>query len=109
MSEDLIEVAIKETNNLSIEQLQEMIGRLSTTEDNESLKNEMSKLKIALKQNPAVVSFLLPEDIGQMTQALYKLTNRGILDQLNPETKKREKKVAVTQEDIDNITMDDLL
>jgi hypothetical protein len=112
MSEDLTEVLVRETNNLTTEHLQSMIAKLSTTEDGESLKNEMSKLKITLKQNPAACSMLLPEDIGQMVGSLMRMTNRGILDQLNPEVKaknKAMKKEPVSQEELDALKLDDMM
>lgn len=111
MSEDLTEVLVKETNNLTIDQLQSMIQRLSSTEEGFDLKQEMSRLKVALKQNPAACSMLLPEDVGAMVEKLKKITNRGILDQLNPEIKKEKKVKAapVSQEEIDGLTLDDLL
>lgn len=110
MSEELHEVSIRETNNLNIEQIQNMIGLLSQTEDGEHLKNAMSKLKVALKQNPAACALLRPEDIGEMVKNLYRMTNKGILDELNPKAKQGKKeKVVLTQDQLDNLGMDDLL
>jgi predicted transcriptional regulator len=112
MADDIIEVVIPETNQLDITSLQHMIAQLSKTEAGESLINAMADLKKALKANPAACAMLLPEEIGEMVKALYKMTNKGILDALNPELKK-EKKAAIkkqlTQDEIDSISMDDLM
>jgi hypothetical protein len=104
-----IETSVPETNNLNIEQLQHMIGKLSQTEEGEELKTAMSKLKVALKQNPAACALLLPEDVGEMVKNLYRMTNKGILDDLNPKNKERKQKnVPLTQEQLDGISMEDL-
>lgn len=109
--DDIVEVAIPELNNLSTEQLKEKISILSQTEDGEPLAKAMFELKKALKENPAACSLLLPEDIGQCVAALRRYTNRGILEDLNGAGKRKPKsdRVQIKKEDLDNLTMDDLL
>lgn len=106
--DDILEVAIPETNNLSLTQLQELIGKLSQTEDGQPLENAMRDLKKALKENPAACSLMLEEDIGECVKHLKRMTNKGILDELSGKNKVKKEKVTISQEDIDNLTMDDL-
>lgn len=70
------EVEIPEV--LTTEQLQAMIRQLSATEDGDSLRGEMDELKRALRANPAACASLLPDDIGQMVDALMKVTGKEI-------------------------------
>jgi len=83
MSTEIVEaqdVAIPET--LTTEQLQGMIAQLGVTEEGESLRNAMDDLKRALKVNPAACAALLPEDIGQMVDALMKVTGKELLEDM---------------------------
>jgi hypothetical protein len=112
--EDIIvsDVVVPEVSSLSVEQVQDMIHACSLTEDGESLRGAMTELKSALKANPVACAMLLPEDIGQMTTCLRKMTNREILaDLTSGGTRKKESKskVVVTQEQIDNLSAEDLL
>jgi len=107
--DDILEIAIPETNNLNLDQIRSMIASVSTTEDGTPLEKAMSDLKVALKQNPAACSLLLDEDIGSCVGQLMRMTNKGILDELtNKKVKDPTKKIQVTQEQIDSLTMDDL-
>jgi hypothetical protein len=106
--DDIIEVHVAETNNLNVDQIREKINTLSTTEEGISLEKAMAELKVALKENPAACSLLLPEDVGLCVAALRKMTNKGILEELSSKKTKKDK-VVITQEDMDNLTMDDLL
>lgn len=107
--DDILEIAIPETNNLNLDQIRDLIGKLSLTEDGTPLEKAMSELKVALKQNPAACSLMLDEDIGKCVTQLMRMTNKGILDELtNKKIKDPTKKIQVTQEQIDNLTMADL-
>lgn len=106
--DDILEIAIAETNNLNIDQLREKIALLSTTEDGTPLDNAMRDLKIALKQNPAACSLMLDEDIGACVTALRRMTNRNIMADLTDDKKPRKPKIELTKEILDNLTMDDL-
>jgi len=107
--DELIEVAIPETNNLTIDQLRGLIEKLETTEDGEPLRNAMTELKVALKQNPAACSLMLEDDIGLCVKHLKRMVNKDILADLTDKTgKPKTAKVVLTQEVLDNLTMDDL-
>jgi len=107
--DDILEIAIPETNNLNIDQLRELINKLSTTEDGQPLNNAMSELKKALKQNPAACSLMLDDDIGLCVAQLKRITNKTILEELtSKKAKDPTAKIKVTQEQIDNLTMSDL-
>lgn len=98
----LEEIAPREIPPEHIKILQK-ISDLSTIESIDSLKSEMDNLKKALKENPTAVDIMLPEDIGAMVAALYKITGRAIQDANAPkERKPRESKknTALTIEEI---------
>lgn len=106
--DDILEIAIPETNNLNIDQLRERINALSTTEDGVPLEHAMRDLKLALKQNPAACSLMLDEDVGKCVEQLQRMTNKNILEELSSPSKSSKPKVIITQEVLDNLTMDDL-
>jgi len=107
--DDFIEVTIPETNNLTIDQIRALIEKLETTEEGESLRNAMSELKVALKQNPAACSLMLEEDIGLCVKHLKRMVNKDILAELTEKTRApKTAKVVLTQDVLDNLTMDDL-
>ncbi len=106
--DDILEIAIPETNNLSIDQLREKIAQLATTEEGQPLEHAMRDLKIALKQNPAACSLMLDEDVGLCVAQLKRMTNKGILEDLTEKAAKKISKVVITKDVLDNLTMDDL-
>ena len=77
---------------VSAQQIKDMIDALSQTEDGESLKNEMAKLKKALLENPTACAMLLPSDIGEMVKYLMKVTGKDIMDQMSSTAKKASTK-----------------
>lgn len=107
--DDILEIAIPETNNLNIDQIREKIALLGTTEEGLPLDTAMRNLKVALKQNPAACSLMLDEDIGLCVAALRRMTNKNILADLTPDKAGRKPKVELTKEVLDNLTMSDLL
>ena len=94
---------------VTVEEIKAMIGQLSVTEEGEPLKNAMVELKKAIKENPAACTVLLPEDIGAMVKALYKLTDRD-LEQAVEKTNKKGKKTKVDLSDpkVQQEILDDL-
>ena len=104
------DVSVPETKGLGIEEIKSMIEACGKTEDGESLKFSMDELKVALKANPAACAMLLPEDIGAMVVCLRKMTNKLVIADLDG-SKKRAKKddPKITQEQIDNLSAEDLL
>lgn len=110
--DDIEEVRIVEVNNLNINQLQEKIAQLATTEDGVPLRTAMDDLKKALKENPAACSLLLPTDIGECVAALKRLTNKEILADLAKKPSERKKKGAglgsLTKEELESISPEDL-
>lgn len=68
------------------------------------LKTEMSALKAAIKQNPAASALLLPEDIGQMVEALQRITGFAIQQATTkaskPKKEKAPKSKALTPEEL---------
>jgi len=74
---------------LTTEQLQSMIKQLSVTENDEDLRKEMDELKKALRANPAACASLLPEDIGQMVDALMKVTGKEIEEDMADKRKSK--------------------
>lgn len=84
-------------NTISTEAIKAMIGQLGVTEEGEPLKDAMSKLKVAIKENPEACSALLPEDIGEMVKYLYRVTGRDLelaIQDKNSKTKKGKKDAA---------------
>lgn len=53
--------------------LQEKIKNLEAA-SGEELKNQMASLKGALRDNPEACKMMLPEEIGEMVRALYRIT-----------------------------------
>lgn len=102
------EVNVPEANSLSLDAVRNMIEECSKTEDGESLRTAMSELKVALKANPAACAMLLPEDIGQMVGVLRRMTNKLVLADLSGKKKEAKPKVAITQDQIDNLSAEDL-
>jgi len=104
------EVEIPET--LNTDQLQSMIRQLSATEEGESLRHAMDDLKKALRANPAACASLLPEDIGQMVDALMKVTGKEIEEDMADKKKgaKTPKvKIDLTDPKVRQEIADDLL
>lgn len=64
---------------ITIEDIRARIAMLATTVEGEPLKLEMNKLKAALKHNPEAANLLLPEEIGDLVKAIYRLTNKAVL------------------------------
>lgn len=64
----------------SIEMIKEKIAILSKTEDGEPLKGAMNSLKKALKANPDACNLLLPEEIGELTKAIYRINGKTIAE-----------------------------
>lgn len=106
-----ISVEVPELNTLSITEIQQKIKILSETDDQQQIKPMMADLKRALKENPAACSLLQPEDIGIAVAKLRLITNTQIIDTLTPQKKERKSaaKVALTQEEMDNLTAEDLM
>lgn len=113
-SEDvtIMEMAVPETNNLTIDQIREKIAQLDHTEDGEPLDKAMRELKVALKENPAACSLMLDEDIGKCVHYLSRTINKKILEELEKKPRKNAdptKNIKVTKEEIEKLTLDDLL
>lgn len=79
---------------ITVEEIQEKIKLLSTTEDGEHLKNAMSELKVALRANPEAANLLMPEEIGELVKHLRKITATEIVV-ANDKDRNREVKKAV--------------
>jgi hypothetical protein len=62
---------------ITVEDIRSRVALLSTLEG-ENLKGEMTKLKHALRANPEAANLMLPEEIGAMVQAIYKMTQRVV-------------------------------
>ena len=76
--------------SVTAQQIKDMISLLSQTEDGEPLKDAMTKLKQALKENPVACAMLLPEEIGECVRHLMKVTGRDL--EMQASGKGREKK-----------------
>lgn len=96
-------------NTLSIEDIRAKISLLSTTEEGESLKKAMSELKVALLQNPAACSLMLPQDIGECVKYLTKITMKDIVEATGSKKEKngKEKIKLPTQEELQSIKDED--
>lgn len=93
----------------TVEEIQTMIAQLSVTEDGEPLKDAMIELKKAIKANPAACTVLLPEDIGEMVKALYRLTDRDLEQAVAKANKKGKKdKIDLSDPKIQQEILDDL-
>lgn len=96
---------------LSVEEIKSMIAQLSVTEEGEDLKKAMADLKKAIKDNPAACASLLPEDIGEMVAALYKLTNRDLEQAIEKGAKSKrgsKSKVDLNSKEVQQEILDDL-
>lgn len=88
MSEDTL--AVPQTAD--IEHIRSMIQNLSEVGES-GLRQEMDKLKVALKENPAACELLMPEDIGEMVKHIMKLEGKMIFDaKVKAESKAAKKK-----------------
>lgn len=95
---------------ISIEEIRNMIAQLGQTEDGEPLKNAMSRLKKGIKDNPEACALLLPEDIGDMVKALYRMTDRDLeiaTDKAN-KRKPAKSKIDLSDAKIQQEILDDL-
>ena len=81
---------------ITIDDVRAKITTLITLEG-EDLKKEMVYLKHALKVNPEAANLLLPEEIGEMTKAIYKMTNRVVTAQAAKATVSKSKKIDVSK------------
>lgn len=107
---DLEEVKVNEVGMLTEQQIRDKIELLSSTEDGEPLAKAMLELKTALKANPAAANYLLPEEIGKLVEAVRRRTNKQIIADLTPGKKASTAKVTkLSKEEIDSISIDDLL
>jgi len=79
-------------SSVTQQHIKDMISLLSQTEDGEPLKDAMSKLKQALKENPVACAMLLPEEIGECVHHLMRVTGRDL--EMQASGKKKEKKVT---------------
>ena len=84
-----IQILDPEQTAVTAQKIKDMIDALSQTEDGEPLKNAMSKLKVALLENPTACALLLPEDIGEMVKYLMKVTGRDLEMQQGSSAKKK--------------------
>jgi len=107
MEEQLAETKILGVE-ITVDEIKAKIANLSTIPDMPNLKNAMNDLKRALRQNPAACNLLLPEDIGQMVQHLYKVTNTVVLQAKAKDLNKAAKKVDLNDPNVINKAMDEL-
>ncbi len=81
---------------ITLDDVRAKIKKLSNIEG-EDLKREMTYLKHALRVNPEAANLLLPEEIGEMVQSIYKLTNKVVAAQAAKATVSKSKKIDVTK------------
>lgn len=69
-----------QTNDSPQQIYSEISSRISSLESlmGEDLRNEMTSLKIAIKENPSACMLLLPDEIGTMVSALRKVVGIAI-------------------------------
>lgn len=78
---------------ITVAEIQQKIAALSTIESGDSLKDAMSELKLALRQNPEAANLLLPEEIGELVRHLRKITATEIVQAEGADKNKAVKKV----------------
>jgi len=79
--------------------IKDMISLLSQTEDGEPLKDAMTKLKQALKENPVACAMLLPEEIGECVKHLMRITGRDLEMQASGKKKEPKQKFDFSNEE----------
>lgn len=80
--------------DITVEEIQEKIAKLSGL-PKDNLKGAMAELKTALKFNPEAANLLLPEEIGQLTAAIYRMTEQIVIKEAAKATVKASKKVDI--------------
>lgn len=96
---------------LAVEEIRALIAQLSVTEEGEPLKTAMAELKKGIKANPAACSTLLPEDIGAMVTAIYKMTDRDLtaaIEKANKTKSKAKPKFDFSDKNVQQEILDDL-
>lgn len=86
-----------QTNDTPQQIHSELSSRISSLESlmGEELKNEMTALKIAIKENPNACMLLLPEEIGKMVVALRKIVGVAIQTSTKAPAKAKTPKTGV--------------
>src|SRR5688572_18020876 len=82
--------------NISIEELKARIAKLSGL-PKDNLKGEMGRLKLCLRANPEISNLLLPEEIGELVKAIYKMTDQVVIASAAKATTKASKKIDVSK------------
>lgn len=98
--EDLDKKVLEPTNilgvEITIEEIKDRIAKLSGL-PKDDLKGEMGRLKLALRANPEATNLLLPEEIGSLVAAIYKMTEQVVIQAAAKATTKVAKKIDVTK------------
>lgn len=80
---------------ITVEEIKARIAKLQGT-PKDDLKKEMISLKIALRANPEAANLLLPQEIGELVKAIYKMTEQVVIQSAAKATTKASKKIDVT-------------
>lgn len=83
---------------ITIEEIKSRIAKLAGY-PKDNLKEEMGKLKIALRLNPEAANLLLPEEIGELTKAIYRMTEQVVIQSAAKSTAKTAKKIDLSKLD----------
>lgn len=101
---DELDKDILRTANIAVDEIVPRIENLNNLSEAD-LPNEMRLLKEALKANPAAVSLMLPEHVGEMVKALRTITHEAKVEANT--TKKKTKKPKKKEEPVNVAEIDD--
>lgn len=99
---------INEKAPASLHSLRERIWKLQETTDGMNLKDEMKKLQAALIENPAAVSYFLPEDYGEMVLNIRRMVGNAVAANLGKPASKGKKASGSVAAQSEQISLDEL-
>lgn len=99
---------INEKAPASLHSLRERIWKLQETTDGMNLKDEMKKLQTALLENPAAVSYFLPEDYGEMVLNIRRMVGNAVAANLGKPASKGKKASGSIAAQSEQISLDEL-
>lgn len=99
---------INEKAPASLHSLRERIWKLQETADGMNLKDEMKKLQAALIENPAAVSYFLPEDYGEMVLNIRRMVGNAVAANLGKPASKGKKASGSVAAQSEQISLDEL-
>ena len=99
---------INEKAPASLHSLRERIWKLQETTDGMNLKDEMKKLQTALIENPAAVSYFLPEDYGEMVLNIRRMVGNAVAANLGKPASKGKKASGSIAAQSEQISLDEL-